>query len=231
MQTARRLVKDPGTVKTSKKQFACAYEFRVYSFLYVIKYMIVNDCFCHLCGVILTLNNHGCDTKNHVSLDNRYVVPYNSYLSVKYNAHINVEICSSIISCKYLYKYVYKGPDMASVAVEAENEYTSKDGSKDEISKFVNSRFMTSSEGFWRICGFDVHGRDPSIQRLAVHEENFQLITFNEDNPSQAMSNPKDTTLLAWFKLNQNNPTARQYTYFQIPEYFVWNGTQHRWTT
>ena len=38
-----------------------AYEFRVYSFLYVIKYMIVNDCFCHLCGVILTLNKHGCD--------------------------------------------------------------------------------------------------------------------------------------------------------------------------
>ena len=38
-----------------------AYVFRVYSFLYVIKYIIVNDCFCHLCGVILTLNNSGCD--------------------------------------------------------------------------------------------------------------------------------------------------------------------------
>ena len=40
----------------------CAYEFRVYSFLYVIKYIIVNDYFCHLCGVILTLKNNGCDT-------------------------------------------------------------------------------------------------------------------------------------------------------------------------
>ena len=39
----------------------CAYEFRVYSFLYVIKYIIVNDYFCHLCGVILTLKNNGCD--------------------------------------------------------------------------------------------------------------------------------------------------------------------------
>ena len=38
-----------------------AYVFRVYSFLYVIKYIIVNDCFCHLCGVILTLKNSGCD--------------------------------------------------------------------------------------------------------------------------------------------------------------------------
>ena len=40
----------------------CAYEFRVYSFLYVIKYIIVNDYFCHLCGVILTLKNNGCDS-------------------------------------------------------------------------------------------------------------------------------------------------------------------------
>ena len=40
----------------------CAYEFGVYSFLYVIKYIIVNDYLCHLCGVILTLKSNGCDT-------------------------------------------------------------------------------------------------------------------------------------------------------------------------
>ena len=56
--------------------------------------------------------------KSVVPLDNKYVVPYNPYLSRKYNAHINVEICSSIQSCKYLYKYVYKGPDMASVGID-----------------------------------------------------------------------------------------------------------------
>ena len=42
----------------------CAYEFRVYSFLYVIKYIIVNDYLCHLCGVILTLKSNGCDMYN-----------------------------------------------------------------------------------------------------------------------------------------------------------------------
>ena len=55
--------------------------------------------------------------KNGVPLDNRYMVPYNPYLSKKYSAHVNVEICSTINSCKYLYKYVYKSPDMASVLV------------------------------------------------------------------------------------------------------------------
>ena len=45
--------------------------------------------------------------KYGVQFDNRYVVPYNSYLSKKYNAHINVELCRTIQSCKFLYKYVY----------------------------------------------------------------------------------------------------------------------------
>ena len=47
----------------------CAYEFRVYSFLYVIKYIIVNDYLCHLCGVILTLKSNGCDNTKTTDLD------------------------------------------------------------------------------------------------------------------------------------------------------------------
>ena len=96
--------------------------------------------------------------KNGVYLDNRYVVPYNPYLSRKYNAHVNVEICSSIKSCKYLYKYVYKGPNMASVTIKSQGNGEETDKKRDEINRFVNSRFITTSESFWRICGFDMHG-------------------------------------------------------------------------
>src|SRR5439155_7405394 len=50
-------------------------------------------------------NNGRTIVKNNISLDNRWIVPYNPYLCQKYNCHINVEICSSIRSVKYLYKY------------------------------------------------------------------------------------------------------------------------------
>ena len=55
---------------------------------------------------------------------------------------------------------------------------------------------MLTSEGYWRIMGFDVHGREPSIQRQAIHEENLQMVTFSADSPDKAITNPKDTTLL-----------------------------------
>jgi hypothetical protein len=54
-------------------------------------------------------------------LDNRWVVPYNPYLSQKYDCHINVEICTTVSAVKYLYKYVYKGGDRAAVYLVTEN--------------------------------------------------------------------------------------------------------------
>ncbi len=42
---------------------------------------------------------------------NTWVIPYNPELTRKYNAHINVEVCSTITAVKYLYKYIYKGHD------------------------------------------------------------------------------------------------------------------------
>ena len=41
---------------------------------------------------------------------------------LKYECHLNVEVCFSVESVKYLYKYVYKGPDRAMVATLASGE-------------------------------------------------------------------------------------------------------------
>jgi hypothetical protein len=62
--------------------------------------------------------NDGCKemVRGHM-LDNQWVVPYNPYLIRTFNWHINVEACNNIKSVKYLFKYIYKGHDRASVAV------------------------------------------------------------------------------------------------------------------
>jgi hypothetical protein len=63
-------------------------------------------------------NPHFVDLKTQRVVDNRWIVPYNLHLATKYHAHINVEICSSIFTVKYLYKYVYKGHDRGTVVVK-----------------------------------------------------------------------------------------------------------------
>ena len=63
-------------------------------------------------------DHHGNDV---LEMDDSWVVPYNAYLSVRFNAHINLEICNSITSVKYVYKYDYKGLDKASVTLTPVN--------------------------------------------------------------------------------------------------------------
>ena len=75
-------------------------------------------------------------------LDNRWVMPYNPYLLHLFNCHINVEACGSIKAVKYLFKYIYKGHDRASVAMrEADKE--DSEGNIDEIKQYRDARWVT----------------------------------------------------------------------------------------
>ncbi len=151
--------------------------------------------------------------------DNRWVVPYNLYMTMRYKCHINVEVCSSITTVKYLYKYVYKGhnralavlqpeagalqvaaPEAAAGGVDGNNVLVARD----EVQNYLDGRYVNASEACHRVFAFDLHGMHPNVYRLAVHLPNEQTIYFPEGTTvGEAMMRNNSTTLTRWCDFNR----------------------------
>jgi hypothetical protein len=103
-----------------------------------------------------------------VELDNCWVVSHNVYLSTKYDAHINVEVCNNIRAVKYMFKYVYNGHDHAIIEISHQSNNATKGNvvEANEIKKYLNCHYVSTSEGTWRIFKFDMHERFPVVERL-----------------------------------------------------------------
>ncbi|XP_025692541.1 uncharacterized protein [Arachis hypogaea] len=173
-----------------------------------------------------TINKYGVD------LDSRYVVPHNRLLLMRYGAHINVEWCNQSRSIKYLFKYVNKGHDRVtasfyrSVTADAElDEY-------DEASMCYDCRYISPCEAAWRIFGFNIHYRDPSVVRLGFHLPDEQNVIFKDHENLEDVvrkASVKESMFLGWFQANKDYAEARALTYAELPTKFVWKPHERVW--
>ena len=168
-------------------------------------------------------------SRRHCDLSDEWVVPYNPYLLCKFDAHINVELCASVSSYKYIYKYIFKMPEEAIVEFYAPGEPNQLQLNLDEISQYEKSRFVTSSEAAWRLLSYPLHGQSHSVQRLAVHEPHDEDIIFEPGAEEHAMEHHIGTTLTAWFKLNEFDPDARKLRYIDIPSMYTFDKKTRSW--
>ncbi|GJX07282.1 hypothetical protein Tco_0195214 [Tanacetum coccineum] len=160
-------------------------------------------------------------------LDNRWVVPYNPKLLMMFNCHINVEVCSSIKSVKYVFKYVYKGHDKKVVNVDKDGEQV-----VNEIKRFQDVCYVSPPEAMWQIYGFPLSNIHPSVMSLQVHLPNKQFVTFKEDDVLTDIlkkERNKRSMLTAFFELNQTDTQARNHLYKDIPKFYTWNKSTRKW--
>lgn len=92
-------------------------------------------------------NNGAFVEKKGIKLDNYFAVPYNRNLLVKFDAHINIEICNQHRSIKYLFKYVNKGSDIMIVSMKIENNSQQNNQykilqEKDEIKAYLDCKYV-----------------------------------------------------------------------------------------
>lgn len=157
---------------------------------------------------------------NNVSrpITDEWVVPFSPYLTLKYRCHINLEVAAHVKCFKYLYKYVLKPPDSAAIIV-------------DEIEAYLQGRMLSASEAVFRILGLRLHQEWPPVICLNIHLPNHERLIFDPTVSREELADSPegDTTLNAWFKLNNECVEARQYLYIDIPEHYCWNINIKRW--
>ncbi len=140
--------------------------------------------------------------------DNRWIVPYSPFLSLKYSVHINVEIVISVSCVKYLYKYTCKGSDRVMVNLANRNQI---DITNDEVERFGNARYVSSSEAYWRIYEFKILNNYPPVAKLPLHLQVNKLCCLDKNRLFKLHHNPRLLqNLQHFFQLNNDNPEARQ---------------------
>ncbi len=163
---------------------------------------------------IYRLRDMGCTLLVHsVELDNCWVLLHNVYLSTKRDVHINVEVCNNIHVVKYLFKYVYKGHDHATVEISCKSNNATERNvvEADEIKKYLDSHYVFASKVVWCIFKFDMHEQFPVIERLQYHLPNQQMVLFDDDYDVQEVATRlaiSRTMLMEWFKTNQKLEVA-----------------------
>ncbi|KAL0345938.1 UNVERIFIED_CONTAM: hypothetical protein Sradi_4425100 [Sesamum radiatum] len=165
------------------------------------------------------------DNDGEVVVDNSWVVPYNSWLLLKYDCHINVEVCSSIKSVKYMYKYVYKGPDCVVFEIRPGPNY-------DEINQYVDGRWICAPEALWRIFKFSMSRIYPSVIRLQIHLPNRQQVQFySYQSISDVLADERNsrTMLTEFFKIYSEGQEPNKYLYKDFPNYYRWFSSQRIW--
>jgi hypothetical protein len=140
------------------------------------------------------------------TFDNRWIVPYNPYLSLRYKAHINVEICTTVKAIQYVHKYVYKGGDQTTLRID-EN---------DEIARHLHGRYIGPTQAVWELFEYATHEEYPTVHPLPVHLSGQQPVYFGADLSAAELQNRLNAStseLLGYFDYNRTHENDRSHVY------------------
>ncbi|XP_072078142.1 uncharacterized protein [Arachis hypogaea] len=170
--------------------------------------------------------------KRECVLDNKFIVPYNPELLLKFGCHINVEYTCQTSSIKYLFKYVHKGNDCVTATLYNAGDLSKATQVVDEIRNYYNCRYISACEAVWRLFGYEIQEKEPFVIRLPFHLEDEQPLVSGEtsnvnDIVERAISHK--SMFLGWMAANMSYPYARSLTYLEFPTKpeHVWDRCWH----
>ncbi|XP_046685903.1 uncharacterized protein LOC124371601 [Homalodisca vitripennis] len=151
--------------------------------------------------------------RRQIKVHDGWVVPYNSALLLKYEAHINLELASTRRVIKYLFKYLMKGGSLQNVTV------TPLGKQEDEVEHYVTKRMVGASDACWRLLDFPVSKLEPTVECLPVHLEGKQSVVFRPRQLSDAVTQAS-SKLMVYFN-RPHHETFDNVTYQTFYEKFM----------
>ena len=84
----------------------------------------------------------------------------------------------------------------------------------------------------WRIFQFDIHHRNPSVERLPFHLPNEQPVLFDEtESIDYVLEKEQNNTskFLKWMERNKTDTNAQKFLYVDFPKEYVWKSQERVW--
>ncbi|XP_072062324.1 uncharacterized protein [Arachis hypogaea] len=170
--------------------------------------------------------------KRECVLDNKFIVPYNPELLLKFGCHINVEYTCQTSSIKYLFKYVHKGNDCVTATLYNAGDLSEATQVVDEIRNYYNCRYISACEAVWRLFGYEIQEKEPFVIRIPFHLDDEQpLVSGETSNVNDIVERviSHKFMFLGWMAANMSYPYARSLTYLEFPTKFVWKDDSSKW--
>ena len=114
----------------------------------------------------------------YTSTSSKDLTEQGTYTPTSFNLQQHTYITHDIT----LYMYTYKS------IVYCVNRYTLEENVTDEIQNYIQARYLSASEATWRIFGFHINHREPSVSTLTVHLPGYDHIVFEEGSVEAALS-------------------------------------------
>ena len=99
----------------------------------------------------------------------QFVVPYNPWILMMFNAHCNVQVCCSKACIGYLYKYVFKGVDRASMGFQRVDKDTGEVEKSDKLQDYLDGRYVSAAEAAWRVMAYPMYEMTHTVDVIECH--------------------------------------------------------------
>uniref|UniRef100_A0A914H992 Helitron helicase-like domain-containing protein n=1 Tax=Globodera rostochiensis TaxID=31243 RepID=A0A914H992_GLORO len=175
--------------------------------------------------------------------DNRFVVPHNRFLALKYRSHINVEWIQGDACIKYVLKYVMKGCQLAFVQIVNDNAATTAGNvvvNYDEFRQIRMARYQTPNEALLSIWGNKIVRKSHQVQHQRFHLPGQNRIVVpvgreevraEEERERIEAEQEQQTPLTAYFTLNTTigPDLAQQHTFLSICNAYWYDRQANQW--